>query len=196
MAQVISSTPQVITPKGLGPGFWPLTIGMTVVNGAIGLAIGLAIGYGSLDFILPSASNPASDSAVSIDWLFKFMLIFGAAITLYVHGYVIYFAIVFRRRRGEAINTVGVPIHDAPKLELWWTVLLTILLVVLMYFTIVVWKRIQFPTTATNLTMEVVAHQFNFEFRYPGLKSSLFSPASEMHLPIGKTVKILVSPAT
>ena len=96
MAQVISSTPQVITPKGLGPGFWPLTIGMTVVNAAIGLAIG----YGSLNFILPSASasNPASDSAVSIDWLFKFMLIFGAAITLYVHGYVIYFAIVFRRR--------------------------------------------------------------------------------------------------
>ena len=98
------------------------------------------------------------------------MLIFGAAITIYVHGYMIYFAIVFRRRADEPINTVGIPIHDAPKLELWWTILPTMLLVVLMYFTIVVWKQIQFPETAATLTMEVVAHQFNFEFRYPGLQ--------------------------
>jgi cytochrome c oxidase subunit 2 len=162
---------------------------MTVVN----IALGFWIGNASIDFMLPSASNPASDSAVSIDWLFKFMLIFGAAITIYVHGYVIYFIVVFRRRRDEAITTVGVPLHDAPTLELWWTVIPTALLIVLMYFTIVVWKQIQFPTTAAALTMEVVAHQFNFEFRYPGLKGSVFSPSGEMHLPVGKPVKILVS---
>ena len=50
------------------------------------------------------------------------------------------------------------------------------------------------PAGAANLTMEVVAHQFNFEFRYPGSRGRVL-PAGEMHLPVGKSVKILVSSA-
>ena len=189
MSQVAPSTPLIIKPKGLGPGFVPVTIALTIIN----IAIVFAVLYLPLDFLLPSESNAASDSAVSIDALFKFMTVFGAAITVYVTGYTIYFAYVFRRRVGEPINTVGVPIHDAPKLELWWTILPTLLLVVLMGFTIAVWKQIQFPDTAAALTMEVVGHQFNWEFRYPGLQGSLYSPKAEMHLPFGKPVRILVS---
>ena len=185
-----SATPVVVPTKGLGPGFVQVTIVMTIIN----VAFALAALYMPLDFLLPSEANPASDSAVSIDALFKFMTVFGVAITIYVTGYTMYFAWVFRRRDDEPINTVGIPIHDAPKLELWWTVLPTILLVVLMAFTIVVWKQIQFPTGAANLTMEVVAHQFNWEFRYPGMQGSLYSSAgAEMHLPYGKQVKILVA---
>ena len=164
---------------------------MTLVN----VAIAFAVLYLPLNFLLPSESNAASDSAVSIDALFKFMTVFGAAITIYVSGYTVYFASVSRRRADEPINTVGIPIHDSPKLEFWWTLLPTILLIVLMGMTIVVWKQIQFPDTPAALTMEVVGHQFNWEFRYPGLQGSLFSPTSEMHLPYGKPVKILVSSA-
>jgi cytochrome c oxidase subunit 2 len=174
----------------MGPGFVPVTIALTLIN----LAITFAVLYLPLNFVLPSETNPASDSAVGIDWLFKFMTVFGAAITIYVSGYTLYFAWVFRRRADEPINTVGIPIHDAPKLELWWTVLPTILLVVLMGFTIAEWKVIQFPDTPAALTMEVVAHQFNFEFRYPGLAGSVYSSTGgQMHLPAGKPVKILVS---
>jgi cytochrome c oxidase subunit II len=189
LAQVASSTPQVVRTQGLGPGFWLVTAVMTVLN----VVIALAVLYLPLDFLLPSEWNAASDSAVSIDALFKFMTVFGAAITVYVNGYCVYFAYVFRRRPGEAINTVGVPVHDAPKLEFWWTALPTLLLVILMIFTVVVWKQIYFPSTAAALTMEVVGHQFVWEFRYPGLKSGLFSPKGEMHLPVGKAVKILVT---
>ena len=189
MARIAPSEPQIVGVKGLGPGFVPVTVVMTIIN----VAIALAVIYLPLNFLLPSESNPASDSAVGIDALFKFMTVFGSAITIYVSGYTAYFAWVFRRRPGEPVNTVGVPIHDAPKLEFWWTLLPTLLLVVLMAFTIVVWKQINFPTTAADLTMEVVAHQFNFEFRYPGLSGSIYSPKGEMHLPAGKPVKILVS---
>jgi cytochrome c oxidase subunit 2 len=189
LAQATPSTPQIVPVKGMGPGFIPVTIVMTIIN----VAVALAVCYLPLDFLLPSESNPASDSAVSIDWLFKFMTVFGVAITVYVSGYVAYFAWVFRRRPDEDINTVGVPIHDAPKLEFWWTVLPTILLIILMYLTIVAWKQIQFPTTAAALTTEVVAHQFYFEFRYPGMQGAVYSPKGEMHLPEGKPVKILVS---
>jgi cytochrome c oxidase subunit 2 len=185
-----SAKPQIVAPKGLGPGFVQITIVLTIIN----IAAALAALYLPLDFLLPSEANPASDSAASIDALFKFMTVFGVAITVYVTGYTMYFAWVFRRRADEPINTVGVPIHDAPKLELWWTIIPTLLLIVLMAFTIVVWKQIQFPDTSAALTMEVVAHQFNWEFRYPGLQGSLYSSAgAEMHLPYGKPVKILVS---
>jgi cytochrome c oxidase subunit 2 len=143
--------------------------------------------------LLPNESNPASNSTGEVDFLMKFMLVFGLAITFYVCGYIIYFAVVFRRRRDEPITTVGVPIHDHPKLEFWWIAIPTLLLIVLMILSTIAWKDIQFPSTPAALTMEVVAHQFNFEFRYPGMQSGVFSPKAEMHLPAGKAVRILIT---
>ena len=191
MAQLTPSTPTIVAPKGLGPGFWTATLVMTVIN----IALGIAICYLPLDFLLPAESNPVSNNAASVDFLFKFMTVFGVAIAVYVNGYVLYFAVAFRARRDDPPNAIGVPIHHASKLEIWWTVLPTLLLIVLMYLSIVVWKQIQFPQGATNLTMEAVGHQFNWEFRYPGLSVGLYSPKYEMHLPVGKQVKILVSSA-
>ncbi len=56
-----------------------------------------------------------------------------------------------------------------------------------------IWGKIFFPTEAPALTMEVVGHQFYFEFRYPGFKQSLVSPKDEMVLPVGRPVRILLS---
>jgi cytochrome c oxidase subunit 2 len=181
-------SPEIIAPKGLGPGFWPVT----AVLGILSVLSAIFWLYGPLDGILPQASAPVSDSADHVDALFKFMSVFGSAICIYVGGYVVYFAWVFRRRAGEPANSIGVQIHDAPKLEFWWTLLPTLLLVVLVGFSIAVWADVQFPSKGTALTMEVVAHQYNFEFRYPGLKGSIYSPEL-MHLPVGKEVRILVS---
>lgn len=201
MAQV-TQTPQVIRPKGLGPGFWQVTTVLLLID----VLVALLILYAPLDWLVPAASLPAADSTLSIDGLFKFMGVFGFAISFDVTAYVLYFAIVFRRRRNEPVTTIGVPIHDAPQLEFWWTVLPSALLIVLIYLTIVVWRQIYYPTV-TALTMEVVMHQFDFEFRYPGLSTSVYSPqpnngvagtcasplGCDMHLPIGKPVKILLS---
>ncbi len=43
--------------------------------------------------------------------------------------------------------------------------------------------------------MEVVGHQFDFEYRYPGVATSLYSPKDEMHLPVGVPVRVLLSSA-
>jgi len=191
LAQSTPSTPTIVAPNGLGPGFWTVTLVMTVIN----VLLGIAICYLPLDFLLPAESNPVSNNAGAVDFLFKFMSVFGLAITVYVNGYVVYFAVVYRARRDDPPNAIGVPIHHSPKLEVWWTVLPTLLLLVLIGFSIVVWKQLQFPSGAAALTMEVVGHQFNWEFRYPGLSTGLYSPKYEMHLPVGKQVKILVSSA-
>jgi cytochrome c oxidase subunit 2 len=188
MAQLSAGKPNIIAPKGMGPGFWVVTSILTVIN----IAVALYFLYGNIDWLLPQASLPVADSTVGVDALFKFMAVFGSAITVYVCGYVVYFAWAFRRLPGEDPSTIGVQIHDAPTLELWWTILPTLLLAVLVYLSIAEWYRLQFPQTAPALTMEVIAHQFNFEYRYPGVSVSTYSPEL-MHLPVGKQVRILVT---
>jgi cytochrome c oxidase subunit 2 len=149
--------------------------------------------FGSLDWLLPGASHPVADRASDVDGLFKFMAVFGNAIMIFVAGYVIYFAIAFRARATDTPSTVGIQVHDSPKLELWWTVLPTLLLIVLTGLSISVWYKIQFGTAAPALTAEVIGHQFYFEYRYPGLKTSIFSKTDAMHLPLGVPVRILIT---
>lgn len=174
----------------MGPGFWLVTSILTLIN----IAVALYFLYGDIDWLLPQGNNPVSDSALGVDSLFKFMSVFGSAITVYVCGYVAYFAYTFRRLPGEDPSTIGVQIHDAPTLELWWTIVPTLLLAVLVYLSIAEWYRLQFPANTPALQMQVIAHQFNFEYRYPGVSASIYSPEL-MHLPVGKQVRVLVTSA-
>ena len=123
------------------------------------------------------------------------MAVFGNGIMIIVGGYVIYFSIAFRARVGDPPNTIGRQIHDSPKLEFWWTVLPTLLLIVLTALSINVWYKIQFGVASPGLTAEVIGHQFYFEYRYPGLKTSVFSKTEAMHLPLGMPVRILITSA-
>jgi len=157
--------------------------------------------YGNIDWLMPGSAVPVSDRTYDVDGLFKFMSIFGNAILIFVTGYVIYFAIAFRAKPGESAETIGVPIHGHTKLEIWWTVVPTIFLIILVWLSIVVWYKIYFGTAAPGLTAEVIGHQFYFEYRYPGLKKTIVSQfgsdASDnaLHLPIGVPVRILVTSA-
>lgn len=191
MAQRIVPKPEVVRFKGMGPGFWAVTAFL----GVLSLISAWYFLFGSIDWMLPGASHPVSDRASDIDGLFKFMAVFGNAIMIYVAGYVIYFAIVFRARPTDTPETVGVQVHDSPRLEFWWTVLPTVLLAILTGLSINVWYKIQFGTAAPALTAEVIGHQFYFEYRYPGLKTSIFSKTDPMHLPLGVPVRILITSA-
>ena len=182
-------SPSVVRFKGLGPGFWPVTIVLALLS----IANAWYFLYGNIDWIMPGASQPVADRASDIDGLFKFMAVSSGAIMIFVAGYVIYFAIAFRARPTDSPDTIGVQIHDSPKLELWWTVLPALLLILLTALSINVWYKIYFGTKAPALTMEVIGHQFYFEFRYPGLKTSVFSKTEPMHLPVGVPVRLLIT---
>jgi len=189
LAQAGTPQSKVVRFSGLGPGFWPVTAFLTLLS----LISAWYFLFGNIDWILPGSTHPVTDRAYDIDGLFKFMAVFGNAIFIFVAGYVIYFAIVFRARATDAPDAVGVPIHDAPQLELWWTVLPTILLIILTALSIQVWYKVYFGTAAPALTMEVVGHQFYFEYRYPGLQTPVFSKTDSMHLPVGVPVRLLIT---
>ncbi len=191
MAQRAEPSPAEVQFQGLGPGFWPVT-GVLVL---LCIANAWYFLFGNLDWLLPNAWNPVSDSTIASDGLFKFMAVFGNGIMILVGGYVVYFAIAFRARASDSAETIGRQIHDSPKLEFWWTIIPTILLIILTWLSIVVWYQIQFGTAAPALTAEVIGHQFYFEYRYPGLKTSVFSKTEAMHLPSGVPIRILVTSA-
>lgn len=167
----------------LGPGFWPVAIGLSVLN----LISAYYIATFDVESFLPEAAAPAGD----IDLLFKFMAIFGNAIFVYVAGFVVYFCIVWRRRASDGPDAIGIQIHDSPKLEIWWTVIPAILVVILAVFSVKIWFNLQ-STSGDVLTMESIGHQFKYEFRYPTLKASVYD---DMHIPVDTPVTLHVTSA-
>jgi len=170
-------------PQGLGPGFWPVTIVMSIVS----LVLGIYIATYPIENLLPEAAAPAGD----IDALFKFMAAIGNAIFIYVTGYLVYFSIVWRRKASDGPDAIGIQVHDNPKLELWWTIIPSILVVIIAVFSVRIWMTLQ-NSSGDVLTMESIGHQFKFEFRYPNLKSSVYD---EMHVPVDTPVTVQVTSA-
>jgi cytochrome c oxidase subunit II len=171
------------TKVSLGPGFWIVT---AVI--AVGSAIMSYFVYASgWPIGLPEIAEPAPE----IDSLFKFLGAVGGTIFNIVTGYVIYFAIVFRRKKTDPPDAIGVQIHDNPVLEFWWTVIPTILVVILAIFSTVIWSSLQ-NTAGDVLTMEAIGHQYYFSFRYPKLANPV---NNEMHVPVNTPITLHVTAA-
>jgi len=171
------------TKVSLGPGFWLVTAGILIASAIMSYfvyASGWPIG-------LPEIAEPAPE----IDALFKFLGAVGGTIFNIVTGYVIYFAIVFRRKKSDPANAIGVQVHDNPVLEFWWTVIPTILVVILAIFSTVIWTSLQ-NTAGDVLTMEAIGHQYYFSFRYPKLANPV---NNEMHVPVNVPVTLHVTAA-
>jgi cytochrome c oxidase subunit 2 len=164
------------TKVSLGPYFWLVTAFILVASAIMSYfvyASGWPIG-------LPEIAEPAPE----IDALFKFLGAMGGTIFNIVTGYIIYFAIVFRRKKSDPPDAIGVQIHDNPVLEFWWTVIPTILVVILAIFSTVIWSSLQ-NTAGDVLTMEAIGHQYYFSFRYPKLANPV---NNEMHVPVNVPV--------
>jgi cytochrome c oxidase subunit 2 len=176
---------QVTAPRtqGLGPGFWPVAISLTVFN----IISGYFIAVLPIAKFLPEAADPAGN----IDTLFLAMSVVGNAIMIYVMGFLIYFCIVWRAKASDGPDAIGIQIHDNNKLEMWWTIIPSILVVLIAIFSVKIWFDLQ-NAQGDVLTMEAIGHQFKFEFRYPGLKSSVYDV---MHIPVDTPVTVQVTSA-
>jgi cytochrome c oxidase subunit 2 len=130
----------------------------------------------------------AADTAVPTDILFKVLAVIGSALFIYVAGYIVYFAIAFRRPKNAPANTIGIQIHDAPVLEFWWTVLPAIIVLGLAIASVQLLNNI-YNTAGDVLTMEAIGYQFGFQFRYP----KLATPVADMHIPVGTPVTVHVT---
>ena len=162
--------------------FWGVTAILTVISALLM--------WGVVIFPIEDFLREASSAAVDIDYIFRFMAFFGVPIIVYVNGYTIYFAWRYRLRKGDDHSAVGSDIHDQPVLETAWTVIPSILMVILGVISYLVLPKYYLASAASVATVEAIGHTFYYEFRYPGLKQSV---VNDMHLPVGKQVTIDVT---
>ena len=117
----------------------------------------------------PSIFSPASTPADSIYHLSLFVLGICGAIFLTVFSLLVYSLLKFRRRAGDD-GREPAQIYGSNQVELAWTVIPVLIVVVLFLATARVIHAVedaQFPPGTTEVT--AIGHQFWWEFQYPQL---------------------------
>src|ERR1700756_5927908 len=167
---------------------WRAVIGR--VAGVLVLLVGVLLVAGlcmatPLDNPVPNIFEPHSTPAESIYHLSFFVLTITGAIFLVVFGLLTYAIVKFRNR---GANVAGEPaqVYGSTQIELAWTVIPILIVVVLFLATARVIHAIQdAPRPATAVDVTVIGHQFWWEFRYPALG---IVTANELHVPVSDPV--------
>ncbi len=166
--------------KVLRPEVFRLPVGLLA---GIGLAGGrcLAQSAGRVAVKSQTIFAPHSGPAHLIEQLSYFVLEITGAIFAVVGGLLLFVVVRFRRRPTD--DAAEPPqIYGSTQIELAWTVA-PVLIVVVLFLTA---ARIIFaietaPIPPSSLHVDVVGHQFWWEFRYPG---DGFVTANELHIPV------------
>ena len=129
---------------------------------------------------IPSILAPASTPAHEIYGLSLFVLLITGSIFVVVGGLLAYVIVKFRYRESEGQHEPA-QVYGSVQVELAWTVIPILLVVVLFLTTARIIFAIQdAPKPASALDVTVVGHQFWWEFRYPALN---IVTANELHVP-------------
>ncbi len=151
-----------------------------VVIGVIGIAILLPIAL-----VIPWFPADASKQASNIKTLYTVLLIATVPIFVLVETVVVFSVWKFRMRPGEEEKD-GPPIHGNTRIEVVWTVLPAVLILSLCAYAYTVLHSNE-KNVAGEMTVNVTARQFAFEFSYPGLDGkTVVSP--QLYLPDNKPV--------
>ncbi|MGA2820211.1 MAG: cytochrome c oxidase subunit II [Anaerolineales bacterium] len=119
-------------------------------------------------------------------WLFWIVLAMGAVVFLGVEGLILFIALRDRRRKGDLAEPKQV--YGNRSLEILWTAIPIGLVLILFGLTLGVMAAVAPPSpSAGDLTVQVVGHQWWWEFDYPSLG---IVTANELHIPVGESVRV------
>jgi cytochrome c oxidase subunit 2 len=149
---------------------------------------------GALSFLLTAcntetpqtAFNPHSDYAIVGLDLFQTIIVIGVAIGVLVEGVLIWAAIRYRRRSNEQLPP---QIHGNTVIEVLWTTGPVLVVGYILFLTLPVIFQTQAPAPNGSMNVEVIGHQFWWEFNYPDAN---VVTANELHLPVGRTVNLIL----
>lgn len=124
--------------------------------------------------------NPAGDAAAISAWFFWLYMIVDVVIFIIVGGGFVYAIARFRKKPGDD-DTPNLELHGNAKLELIWTIIPTLVILVLTTITIAgVFEISADPSKEQNLLeIDVIGKQWWWEYDY---KQHGFSTANEMHV--------------
>lgn len=137
-----------------------------------------------------SSLDPVSDVARSIDDLFMSIVAWAVVVFVVVEGLLLWVVFRYRDRGGDEMPE---PVHGSTLLEIGWTLVPAVILVLIAVPTIrTIWQVDNPPTAADPLQIEVVGHQWWWEFNYPEQE---ITTANEIHVPVGRTVQLTMTSA-
>jgi cytochrome c oxidase subunit 2 len=152
-----------------------------VILAGILLAAGLCAASPQTANPVPSIFEPHSTPAESIFHLSLFVLSITALIFLVVATLLTYAIVKFRNKEGDAQREPA-QVYGSTQIELAWTVIPILIVVVLFLATARVIHAIQdAPKPGAAVEVTAIGHQFWWEFRYPVLG---VVTANELHIPV------------
>jgi cytochrome c oxidase subunit 2 len=133
--------------------------------------------------------SPQTEFGRDIDALFDILLIAGVAVLVLVTLALLFVIVRYRHRAGAPEPKA---IHGNAVLEIVWTLIPAVILAVIAVPTVRTIFRTQAEAGPSALRVEVVGHQWWWEFRYPqyGVVT-----ANELYLPVGRTVNFALMTA-
>ncbi len=136
-----------------------------------------------------STFSPTSEFADDLNGLFRLIFWWGVIVFVGVEGAVLYVMYRFRARPDSPDPT---PVHGHTALEIAWTLAPAMIIVFIAVPTIqVLWKDAG-ADTSDALQIQVVGHQWWWEFRYPEYG---ITTANDLHLPQGRPVELQLTSA-
>lgn len=127
---------------------------------------------------------PRSDFAELVDHTFRRTVYWAVVVFVLVEGALLYAIWKFRSRPGGA---EPVQTHGNTTLEIVWTIIPAVILALIAVPTVRTIFRTATKPGPDALQVEVLGHQWWWEFRYPQLG---IVTANELHVPVGRTVNL------
>jgi cytochrome c oxidase subunit 2 len=127
----------------------------------------------------------------TIDGLFYFIYYLTGATFFAVQITLLVFVFMYRERPGRRAAYT----HGNTTLEIIWTVIPAVILIVLAFVSRSTWADIKGRLPPTDMLIQVTAKQFNWEIAYPGPDGKLGTPDdvtmdNDLHVPVNKTIRI------
>jgi cytochrome c oxidase subunit II len=154
------------------------------------LTAALAIIVGACSGPHPNTTfTPHTDFGREIDALWNRLLLLGTIVFVLVEAALIF--VIFRYRRNDSPERPP-QTHGSTKLEILWTLIPAVILVFIAIPTVRTIFKTQAKAPAGSLEVEVIGHQWWWEFKYPEYG---ITTANEVYLPTGRTVNFTLHSA-
>jgi cytochrome c oxidase subunit 2 len=130
-----------------------------------------------------------TEQGQSIYDLYNLFMYIAAVVFLVVSGLVIW-SVVRYRRRGDDLPTQT---HGNNRLELTWTVIPTVIVLVLFVFTIRAQDKVLNTSGQAGVNLTVTAFQWSYRFTYEGTGAEVVGgpgTVPEMVVPVGERVRV------
>lgn len=141
-----------------------------------------------LDWWLPpNVSTYGKD----IDFLFHLIYYITGVSFLLVAGGMVAFLVLYRHREGRRATYI----HGHTTLEIIWTIVPALILVVLSFLSQATWGNVKGHLPPSQHRVRVTGKQFNWEMLYPG-PDGQFGTAddlmldNELHVPVNKVIRV------